>query len=700
MLFSDALHPGSLTLTPFPCHQPSQDTTDIKFLTHDDLIKDQFVDQSLERLRDIAITESEAKDLDNCYCYSNGVLMEKNTCTCKLSADSVSTTVKHFVVLPVTFREQALDFAHNSLIGGHLGVKKTLGKLAKHFTWPKMKETVADHVRRCHVCQVTGKPVHTPPPAPLIPITVDGEPFSRLIIDCVGPLPRTKLGNQYLFTIMDAATCYPKAIPMRKINARAIVRALMKFFSQVGLPQEIQSDQGSNFTSKIFREALSHLGIKSVLSTSYHPQSQGALERFHQTLKSMVRAYCEHFYRDWDEGIPFLLFAMRESEQESLGFSLFELIFGHQVRGPLAVLKDAWTGKSNPSLSSSPSLMQQHLTAARELASKNLVSAQDKMKQNYDKRAVSRSFKAGDKVMAQKLVPGHALQARYDGPLEVVRKLSDINYLVCTPGKRKSNHVYHVNQLKKYYASVLPTTSILPRTEEENVSLPDISRGIEVHLENSVTLQSLDNFLSNLGDDKAGDIKNMILQFPELYSDVPKHCTLGVHDIDVQGASPIKQSPYRMSPTKHKALREEVDFLLSHGLIERSKSPWASPCILVPKPDGSFRMCTDYRKVNSVTLPDGYPLPHIDDLIDRVSGAQFVSRLDLLRGYYQVPLTECAQEISVFTIQDGLFNYLVTPFGLCNAASSFQRIMNELTHNLEGVEAYLDDLVVYSDEWE
>lgn len=100
-----------------------------------------------------------------------------------------------------------------------------------------------------------------------------------------------------------------------------------------------------------------------------------------------------------------------------------------------------------------------------------------------------------------------------------------------------------------------------------------------------------------------------------------------------------------------------------------------------------------------LTVPDGFPLPRIDDLIDRVSGAAYVTRLDLLRGYYQVPLTQRAQEISAFTIQGGLFNYRVMPFGLCNAASTFQRLMNLLTNDLEGVDAYLD-LVIYSNEWE
>ncbi|KAK8735950.1 hypothetical protein OTU49_005135 [Cherax quadricarinatus] len=126
--------------------------------------------------------------------------------------------------------------------------------------------------------------------------------------------------------------------------------------------------------------------------------------------------------------------------------------------------------------------------------------------------------------------------------------------------------------------------------------------------------------------------------------------------------------------------------------------PWASPCLLVPKPDGTVQLCTDYRKVNAITKPNDFPLPRTDDLIDAGAGATFVTRLDLLRGYYQVPLTPWAKEISGF-VKNGLFTNKVMPFGLCNAASMFQRIMNILVQPLEGVEAYLDDLVVFSDDW-
>ena len=137
---------------------------------------------------------------------------------------------------------------------------------------------------------------------------------------------------------MCASTRFPEAIPLRNIKTKTIVKALVKVFTFVGLPRSVQSDQGSNFMSGIFQQVMHELGIKQYKSSVYLSESQGLLERFHQTLKNVIRSFCFDTENDWDEGIHLLLFAVRESVQESLGFSPFELVFGHTVRGPLKLL--------------------------------------------------------------------------------------------------------------------------------------------------------------------------------------------------------------------------------------------------------------------------------------------------------------------------------------------------------------------------
>ena len=242
---------------------------------------------------------------------------------------------------------------------------------------------------------MVGKPNQKIPAAPLRPIPAFEEAFSRVIVDCVGPLPKTRVGNQYLLTIMCASTRFPEAIPLKNITAPKITKALINFFTLVGLPKEVQSDQGSNFMSGLFQQVIYQIGAKQIKSSAYHPESQGALERFHSTLKNMIRSYCFENEKDWDEGINLLLFAARESVQESLGFSPFELVFGHNVRGPLKLLKERWLQEDPPEINllDYVSKFRTRLVAACKLDLEHLKSAQVKMKHLHDRTARDRSFK-------------------------------------------------------------------------------------------------------------------------------------------------------------------------------------------------------------------------------------------------------------------------------------------------------------------
>lgn len=160
------------------------------------------------------------------------------------------------------------------------------------------------------------------PSYPLQPIPAIRQPFEQVVVNCVGPLPKTKNGNQFLLTIM-CASCTQRRCLL--ITAPVVVKKKSTF----GLPKCIQTDKGTNFTSTLFNQVLQQLNIKHITSSPYHPESQGALERFHQSLKTMLKTYCYSTHRDWDEGVPFVLFAVRDVVQESLGFSPAELVFRH-----------------------------------------------------------------------------------------------------------------------------------------------------------------------------------------------------------------------------------------------------------------------------------------------------------------------------------------------------------------------------------
>lgn len=126
-------------------------------------------------------------------------------------------------------------------------------------------------------------------------------------MDCVDLLPCTT-GNQFLLTLTCASTCYPEAIPLPKITFTSVVKAMTKLFSTFGLPRIIQTDQGTSFQSTLFKQVLKELNIKHIVSSAYH---QGALERWHQPLKSMLRKYSAEAKKDWYEGIPFVICSLR-----------------------------------------------------------------------------------------------------------------------------------------------------------------------------------------------------------------------------------------------------------------------------------------------------------------------------------------------------------------------------------------------------
>ena len=181
--------------------------------------------------------------------------------------------------------------------------------------------------------------------------------------------------------------------------------------------------------SGLFQQVMHELGITQYKSSAYHPESQGALERFHQTLKNMIRSYCfDTNSKDWDEGVHLLLFAVREAVQESLGFSPFELVFGHSVRGQLKLLKEKKLSEEENGLNllQYVSDFRQKLTNACDVARNNLENAQNKMKARYDLKTENRSFEPGDSVLALLPIPGSPLQARYFGPYTVDK--SDLNY--------------------------------------------------------------------------------------------------------------------------------------------------------------------------------------------------------------------------------------------------------------------------------
>ncbi|KAI5350207.1 hypothetical protein L3X38_003098 [Prunus dulcis] len=193
----------------------------------------------------------------------------------------------------------------------------------------------------------------------------------------------------------------------------------------------------------------------------------------------------------------------------------------------------------------------------------------------------------------------------------------------------------------------------------------------------AVTLSTL-----SLSPTQCSDIGNLQEKFKDLFH-------------DVQGLPPRKA-------VEHEIQLKQSQGLLEQGVIKPSCSPCGSPVLLVPKKDGGWRMCVDYKALNKITIKNRYPLPRIDDLLDQLHGARYFTKLDLKSGSHQVCIHEEYSWKIAFKTKHGLFEWLVMPVGLCNAPATFMRLMNEVLRPFidDFFIVYLDDILIFSVTWE
>ena len=175
------------------------------------------------------------------------------------------------------------------------------------------------------------------------------------------------------------------------------------------------------------------------------------------------------------------------------------------------------------------------------------------------------------------------------------------------------------------------------------------------------------------------------------------------HKIDVQDHEPIKQRYYHVSPKVREYMYEEIDKMLEEDVIEPSNSDWSNPVVMIKKPNGKYRFCLDFRKVNKITKKDLYPIPIMAEILDALRSARYISKIDLRSAYHQIPLEEESSKITAFTVPGkGMYQFKRMPFGLTNAPATFQRLMDKIiTPDLKpNVFCYLDDIIIVTENFE
>ena len=586
------------------------------------------------------------------------------------------------LLVPRPYVTKVLYLAHTHLLGAHLGGEKTYDRVTTRFYWPGVKKAVEDYCRHCAECQL-----HSPKVTcrnPLIPLPIIDVPFRRLGMDILGPLPKSSRGHRYVLVLMDYATRYPEAVPLRTATGKTIAKELFLLYSRVGIVEEILTDQGTCFMSQVMREMCRLLHVTQLRTSVYHPQTDGLVERFNKTLKSMLRKLIEVDGKDWDQLLPYLMFAVREVPQSSTGFAPFELLYGRRPRGLLDLAKDAWEQQPSRhrSLIEHVETMDQRMGRIWPMVREHMGRVQAEQARLYNRNAQVREFRPGDRVMV--LVPTSECKflAKWHGPYEVLERVGQVNYKVRQPGRRHCTQLYHVNLLKRWHDPGQVPEAALVVTYAPQVP-PEVPLG------------------SQLTPDQRQEMQELVSRNRDVFSTTPGRTDAITHDIVTEPGRWVKLRPYRIPEARRQVIREEVQRMLGLGVIEESHSAWSSPIVLVKKTDGSWRFCNDFRKLNEISLCDAYPMPRIDELIERLGPARFISTLDLTRGYWQVPLTPQAKEKTAFATPDGLYQYKVLPFGVHGAPATFQRLMDRvLRPHQQYAAAYLDDIVIHSETWE
>ena len=287
-------------------------------------------------------------------------------------------------------------------------------------------------------------------------------PFQQIAMDVVGPLPCTQRGNGFILTICDYATHYPEAIAPPSVEAPRVAKELVNLFSHVGVPDEILTDQGTNFMSSLLEEIYCLLHIKRIRTTPYHPQTDGVVERFNGTLKGMLKKIVSRNQKDWDQYLPYLVFVYREVPQETTRFSPFELLYGCRVRGPFDVLREEWTGHRETAVPVATHVieMKKRLAEIAQLVSEHAAKNQEKQKEYYDRGAKSRRFEVGDQVLVLLPTAVNRLKLQWTGPYKIIKKVGAVDYEIEMPGRRQERKIYHVNLMKKWCALTCDTQAV------------------------------------------------------------------------------------------------------------------------------------------------------------------------------------------------------------------------------------------------
>ena len=377
---------------------------------------------------DIATLQEKCSDIGSLYQYMlSGLLPENKTEQRKLIISAEQYVLRdgilyHFfdakskknkrkeeafsqLVVPKCLREDVILAYHDG--NAHLGFDRTYAAIRNRYYWPKMYTDIDAHVRTCNTCQ-RSKRNYGNDKAPLNPMPVPSQAFSRLHIDVMGPLTTTSEKHKYIVLVVCAFTGWCECFPVKTQDSTVIAQILYaEIFCRYGAPDVIVSDRGKCFLSKLVSALCELFQVTRHHTSSFHPQTNSTVERVNSSLTQAIRSYCNVEQTDWHKQLPAIMMAFRNAQSATTGFTPYELVFGHAMRTPL----DTALIPSESLTMSAQEYMQElvdSLKLTNMLVKSNPIAAQVRQKKQYDLNAKEPEFHLGQQVMLRKqnLTPG------------------------------------------------------------------------------------------------------------------------------------------------------------------------------------------------------------------------------------------------------------------------------------------------------
>src|SRR2546423_9496572 len=344
-----------------------------------------------------------------------------------------------------------LFMTHNHETGGHFGVDTTYNKIADRYYWKGMYDDTKKYIKCCDICQRRGQKGGK---SYLNPIEV-GEPFERIGIDFVGPLERTKRRNRYILVVTDYLTKWPEAKAMKEATAENVVKFIYEgIICRHGCPKIILSDRGTHFRNKLVKGLCEKFKIKHKLSSPYHPQTNGLVERFNRTLCELLAKVSEK-ENQWDEYLEQVLFAYRTTKHATTKKTPFFMTYGREAILPI----DETDVSEN--IAKSESILKRtydliNLTEERENIRRTIGESQEKQKERYNKKIRHETeLKIGNKVLlkdaAKEKQWSGKLAPKWKGPYYIHEEIGKGAYKLRTLDGKVLKTSHNVKHIKKYF---------------------------------------------------------------------------------------------------------------------------------------------------------------------------------------------------------------------------------------------------------